>query len=315
MSYHSMSISNPQDLSNTIWAAATLDIPPPATWMELFEIESRGRLSAFTSQGLGNMIWGFAKLRHSPSNEWLQTFVVASLANIPNFNAQDMSNIVWALAELDVNPGSEWMEAWTKRLMILLNVLSEQVTANALWALTVLQEYRNTAFLMLWSRSQQLLTPASDVRGLHNIYCVYKASTAEMPELLPEPDATNFDAARDAWRNNTADRAKQDASNIAAAVAACLRNMSIVHKIEYLWFASERSIDIALPDRRIAIEVDGPSHYLGNTRKPSGTTQLRDRVLKRAGWAVVSVPWFEWVELSSTQAQMDYLQRKLATCK
>ena len=51
----------PQELSNTIWAAATLDISPPASWMELFQIVSRGRLSACNSQDFANMIWAFVK--------------------------------------------------------------------------------------------------------------------------------------------------------------------------------------------------------------------------------------------------------------
>ena len=180
-------------------AATTFDISPPA-WMDLFESESCGRLSAFNSMDLANTIWAFAKLCHRPSNKWLITFLDASLAQLPSLNAQDVSNTIWALAELGVKPMSEWMAALTQPLMIFLDTLSEQHSANTLWALTVLQEYRNTAFLPLWSCSQELLTPASDVRSLRNIYCVYKASAAEMPGLLQEPNATVFDAARDAWQ-------------------------------------------------------------------------------------------------------------------
>ena len=284
---NSMLTFDPQALSNILWAAATLDIPPPTSWMELFEIKSRGHLSACTSQGLAYMIWAFAKLRHRPRNEWLRTFVDTSLVQLPSFNAQNVSNAVWAFAELDVNPGSEWMAAWTKRVLALLDTFNEQDVANALWALVVLQEYRNTAFLPLWSRAQHLLTLASNMTGLHNIYCVYKASTAEMPGLLPEPSVTIFDAARDAWRRQNTESAKQAASINAAAVAACLRKVGIAHECEYLCSASERSIDIALPEQRVAIEVDGPWHFFTNARVRDGSTRLRDRVLKHAGWAVV----------------------------
>ena len=312
---HSMSTSNQQDLSNTIWAAATLDIPPPASWMELFKIESRGRLSACISQDLANMMWSFAKLRHRPSNEWLQTFVDTSLAQLHKFNAQELSNTIWSFAELGIEPTPGWTAAWEKHKMAFLDTLNEQDIANSLWALVVLQKYQSPVFLPLWSRSQQLLTPASDVRCLRNIYCVYKASAAEMPGLLPEPSAAIFDAARDAWRNNTADRAKQDASNNAAAVTACLREMGIAHECEYLCSASERSMDIALRDRRIAIEVDGPYHFFRNVPMRTGATRLRDRLLEWAGWTVVSVPFFEFDELRTKDAQTDYIQGKVLACK
>lgn len=104
------------------------------------------------------------------------------------------------------------MAAWEQRVMALLSMLNNQDIANALWALTVLQKYQSPAFLPLWLRAQDLLTPASDVRCLYNIYCVYKASAAEMPGLLPEPSATVFDATRDAWRRQNTENANQKAS-------------------------------------------------------------------------------------------------------
>ena len=91
--------------------------------------------------------------------------------------------------------------------------------------------------------------------------------------------------------------------------------MGIVHECEYLCPVSERSIDIALSDRRVAIEVDGPWHFFTNARKRNGTTQLRDRVLKRAGWTVVSVPFFDFDILRTVDAQRDYIQGKLDVCK
>ncbi len=58
------------------------------------------------------------------------------------------------------------------------------------------------------------------------------------------------------------------------------------------------SIDLALPSSRLAVEVDGPSHYMrpdaDPTYTPNGSTRLKRRLLELAGWRVVSVPFFEW---------------------
>jgi hypothetical protein len=45
----------------------------------------------------------------------------------------------------------------------------------------------------------------------------------------------------------------------------------------------------------VAIEVDGPSHFVG--RKPSGATLLKRRQLRHFGWTLVSIPYWEWDEL------------------
>ena len=85
----------------------------------------------------------------------------------------------------------------------------------------------------------------------------------------------------------------------------------MMHEQEHLCLQTGRIIDIALLDQRIAIEVDGPSHYL-NTQRRTGTTLLRDRVLAGAGWRVVSIPFFELDALKSMSAQKEYIQRKLS---
>ncbi len=58
-------------------------------------------------------------------------------------------------------------------------------------------------------------------------------------------------------------------------------------------------------DRRIAIEVDDPSHFTVNTLEPLGHTRLRDGLLSAMGWHVVSIPFFEWNELFKQPEQMD----------
>lgn len=57
-------------------------------------------------------------------------------------------------------------------------------------------------------------------------------------------------------------------------------------------FAAGYSIDITLPQLRIAIEADGPSH---TSRTPGGAmlgaTAMKRRHLQRLGWQVINVPY------------------------
>jgi len=41
-------------------------------------------------------------------------------------------------------------------------------------------------------------------------------------------------------------------------------------------------------------QADGPHHWLANRRAPTGETLGRRRLLAARGWAVVSVPYFDW---------------------
>jgi len=51
---------------------------------------------------------------------------------------------------------------------------------------------------------------------------------------------------------------------------------------------------MALPSKRLVIEVDGPTHFMTNANKPLGATALKRRLLERLGWRLVVVPYFEW---------------------
>ena len=58
--------------------------------------------------------------------------------------------------------------------------------------------------------------------------------------------------------------------------------------------------------REVAVEVDGPTHFLGRT--PTGTTALKRRQLRAAGWALLPVPYWEWNALDSKAAKQEYLR-------
>ncbi|EOD31307.1 hypothetical protein EMIHUDRAFT_232078 [Emiliania huxleyi CCMP1516] len=72
----------------------------------------------------------------------------------------------------------------------------------------------------------------------------------------------------------------------------------------------------AAPSTRIAIEVDGPFHFLlpdgRGVRRPNGPTLLKRRLLAAAGWRVISVPFFEWDALPTASERQTYLERAVA---
>jgi len=60
-------------------------------------------------------------------------------------------------------------------------------------------------------------------------------------------------------------------------------------------------------EQLVAIEVDGPRHFVGH--EPTGATLLKRRQLKHLGWRLVSVPYWEWDALSHADTATQHWQR------
>lgn len=85
-------------------------------------------------------------------------------------------------------------------------------------------------------------------------------------------------------------------------VGDALKSLGIPHKHEY--DVDGLVVDIVLLERKIALEVDGPSHYFRNVQRIDGSTQLRNRLLQRMGWRVKSVPYFQFQDLTPAGKQI-----------
>ena len=100
----------------------------------------------------------------------------------------------------------------------------------------------------------------------------------------------------------TADAATLRVSDFQRQVGASLQRLGETAVAEEHITADGHSLDYALVDERIAIEVDGPSHFVahgdGARRNELGNTVLKRRQLGALGWRLVAVPFFEWYEFN-----------------
>lgn len=127
--------------------------------------------------------------------------------------------------------------------------------------------------------------------------------------------------AREEWIANAYDDV--NVSRLHADVAAVLSDLGVAHQLECLTDDEYFSLDLYLPDYDVALEVDGPSHFIEMTdgtidddrragrRIPSAalaegsdevparryrrtlSTELRDMFLRRRLGGLVTLPWFE----------------------
>ena len=138
----------------------------------------------------------------------------------------------------------------------------------------------------------------------HQGYLLFKARLPELacpPELLERSQAAHRGAAL--WGGPP--------TLLQRAVAQAARRVAPGQRVELEYAAQAPHgrgclwVDVALPALRIALEADGPRHFLRNRKpggrlQPTGDTLARDRLLWAWGQRVVSVPYTAWLDMSGS---------------
>ena len=192
-----------------------------------------------------------------------------------------------------------------------LGDFNEQVFASVVWAFAV-ADVRHLAFLTACHAHALTLDLSSQhpmvLSKLHQwqLWAALECTPADERQLLPPPLRQRCREAMETGANH--------ASQLQRAVGYTLASLRPGFEEEVIELRTSYSLDLALQSLRVAVEVDGPSHFVQDARGahwPNGPTLLKQRLLRAAGWRLVSVPFFEWNRLEGREAQRDYLQRKL----
>lgn len=91
----------------------------------------------------------------------------------------------------------------------------------------------------------------------------------------------------------------------------------VPHAIEFASPDGLMSVDIVTrcgDGSPLALEVDGETHYTAlEPYRPLGHTVLRNSLLSTFGFSAISLPFYEWKDLTTLEAQQTYLASKLQT--
>jgi hypothetical protein len=301
----------PQGLSNTLWACGQLAMVPPSEWLLRYWRVSEMALPHFNSQALSNTLYACCQLALTPPSDWRLCYWQASQAALPQFKQQELSNTLYACGQLALAPPIDWMQQFWAACNKSVQQFNGQACANMLLAVAMLSLWDLPVLHALWQKlNLAVQTVGSAERALcaHQLYQLYKIADKEQPGLLAAPSPEVLEYARRKWRNAHETRT----SALHEEVSACLTAMKTAHAKERWCERSERAIDIAIETgtHGIALEVDGPSHYLLNG-EPNGPTLLRNRSLAAHGWRVVTVKYSHWDGLTVHQ-RAAYLTELLA---
>ena len=355
----------PQDLANSAWAFAVLGLKD-ASFLQAIKSELVGRtqrfvrgdmsvMTQFKGQEVANQLWALATLnvpaidilqviapyiRAMVGNDGKSPVTAADIAKV--FKRQELANICWSCAVFDEYP-PDLMELLYTGLFgsgkdqdssYMSKIHSDQgLQSQAIMTMIYVQ-----ISLQLSGSNQKASLPVNFPEG--------------WTQLSPSPNS-------DTLTETTFDELNLSTSKIQRSVASAFSRVGFEHVEEHVITMSEMandhginiapkpveilSIDIANVEDKIAIEVDGPAHYISRIDQPinpnakdgyskvingkleyqfvwngdrqeiNGPTALKHRLLRSLGWKVIPLPFWEWYRLEGNEeAENQYCQKLLA---
>ena len=233
-----------------------------------------------------------------------------------DFNPQGISNLLWALATAGLVPDTKMTSVLLSQAVSQADKLNTQDLCNILWATAVFGGWEKGAdagdgMTKLLNRAVQQ-KEALDGKGQAQLHQVFVANS-----LREDPvDVCQFDDLAAECKKAFLDEHVATKSKLQKDVALALTKIGQEFVEEQVLEEVGYSVDVRLVDRKVVMEVDGPSHYVGmeKGRHWNGATRLKHGILTKLGWTVVHVPYFDWNPLKGTKAKEEYVKRLLSKC-
>ena len=303
---------DPQEVSNTAWACAKLECEAPNLFAEI-ERKSKWLVQAGNPQNVANTAWAcatlgfeapglFAEIEHQ--SKWL----------VEEGKPQAVANIAWAFATLGFKASALFSEL-DQHADRFIEHGNPQFISNTCYSIAILGMSRDFEALLtaLWVRAiEELITSEEfideELRQLAQTLIFAEADGIKLPQI-PERMANGMELA-------TSNRAEEHiVSRSSKEVTQLLKEVGFHHECEVSPDSSISgdmlAIDFACPERMIAIEFDGPSHFLkavGSgklTCTQNGATKAKQRYLEQLGWTVINIDYRDYIlaQLASNEKQ------------
>lgn len=335
-----------QHVGNTWWALGSLiggEIQPPPfnglvntlhqndeMWQGLIEAAKREVAKGTRyPQELANVAWSLATTRQVIDEDLWAIVQKAIAKGAGEMNAHSVSTIWWAHAvsgRLPDGPALTALCAATERSA--REGFNAQDVATTVWSLATLSSLRGMplprCYDDAWKIARDMHPGQFHNIGLQKLFHAYLmrkhglsvGDKGEYPVWI-------INQAKDAWMTQVLDLYDKNVSHTyQSEIAEVFRDdLKLNCEVERVTDGGYFSVDVYLPDGEVAVEYDGPRHFVGSPREQlrsfrsgetctkTAATELRDLFLaKTCAGGVISIPWFEWFEAKKRD---EYLRGKL----
>ena len=221
--------------------------------------------------------------------------------------------------------------------------LGAQERANLAWSLTILEKFNSQDSIDILRCIFNVSSAACKDGDLirlehgHQLWQSLFILEEECPRAVDHVDNETFQFLKKMWyrektRHKTSSARHRSLSDTLNFMGVKHYNehdedidLALVLKTESKWTNAADLIDTEDCAQRVAVEFDGPSHFTkmlqvvpGEKPEPPralGHTVLKYRLLKRQGWTIVRVPFYEYdrIPFWASMERQRYVQRKLKT--
>lgn len=319
----------PRHYNNVLWAFVTADYDAPELFDAIAPAATR-RAHEFNAQGLGITAWAYAATMHS-SPALYDSIAASAAQKIDKIYHQELANLAWAFAVHDhaapnlFNEGCfvrrcselRWDRAKVDGVFQLHQwALWQQEQGSSLRLPTEIAERARAAFS---SRPAEPSILQREVRDeLLEMLSPAAGATSSASAAASASTSGESSSATTTTTTTTSHMAPSSASTASRPLRETAAGRAVREEVTT---DEGYSVDLIVEYdddgegegriRRIGVEVDGPSHYIGKTQRPTGGTSLKQRQLERlGGLRMVSVPYWEWHERKShdSQRRREYLK-------
>jgi len=280
---------SPQILANTAWAFTTAGHAAPALF-DAIAAESAGRVREFKPQELCNTVWAFAKAGHA-APALFDAIAAEAETRIGEFPTQTLATTAWAFASAG-HAAPTLFDAIAKEASGRVCEFNNQDLSNVAWAFAAADCLpESSLFDQRFARRCEELAHEFPIQGLSQLHQWRLWYESERTSSDGLPGTALLARCAAAFRE-----AEAQSSRLQRQVAQTLVSLGASVQEEVV-LEEGYSLDVVVDwhGERLAIEVDGPSHFLG--REPTCATALKRRQLEHFGWRLISVPYWKWDEL------------------
>jgi hypothetical protein len=296
----------PQALSNIVWAYATAGVSHPKMFEKMANhIVRLDHLKDFRPQALSNTVWAYATAQVFHS-KMFQQVAKAAIQRKDDFISQHVANLLWSYATMGI-VDKQLFSSFGPTAVKLIDNYNYQELANVAWAYAVADVDAPTLFndrfinKCLGKKDGFSLEDLSQLHQWH-LWQTKEKSRTGSPEALQDT----------CYRAFTSQSLRP--SKLQDDVVDQLSFIGLDPKEEVLMDSGYR-IDaiVEVNGKTIGVEVDGPSHFVGKSKSPTGSTILKRRQVPAIDKIeLVSVPGWEWYTLGKDQTKkQEYLRRLL----